>query len=364
MTLIYNERRATSLKDTTLSKEVAENLKSQIDKEGLPNVIVSGPEESGKVEVIYAASRVAFDENFNENTEFIDIDEFFSKTTSKLRKDKRFKRYFSEARREIKRMYSRYGIDKGVGRASKEVAFRQFIKSVSSNKPVAGANYRLMVFFGADKMPRNLQNSMRRVMEKYSNNCRYAFVVDGPGSLIPPLRSRCLLIPLTRPSDEMIEDRLWEAIDARKIDISQEACEAIVFASDGSIFEAFMLLDCLDSINKEGMIEIEDVKKIKEGISNQSFESSLIDALTGEVRNAINTVDSLVFEENVELKDLVRRWHRVISKLQISENKKTELRIKLAEFDADIAKLPRDPNKIRKYCRPLYEKFLSSIAKN
>jgi replication factor C subunit 3/5 len=54
----------------------------------------------------------------------------------------------------------------------------------------------------ADSLTRDAQAALRRTMEKYTPNMRLILCANSTSRLIPPIKSRCLLIRVAAPSDD------------------------------------------------------------------------------------------------------------------------------------------------------------------
>jgi len=81
---------------------------------------------------------------------------------------------------------------------------KMFVESVSSKE-----NMKRMVFCDeADGLTRQALDSLRNLMETYSNNCFFIFSCNDLGKIIEPIRSRCVLINFEKPNKEAILDRL------------------------------------------------------------------------------------------------------------------------------------------------------------
>ncbi len=58
----------------------------------------------------------------------------------------------------------------------------------------------MVVITEADKLSKDAQHALRRIMEKYMGNCRYILCCNSTNKVISPLRSRCLSIRVAAPT--------------------------------------------------------------------------------------------------------------------------------------------------------------------
>lgn len=73
-------------------------------------------------------------------------------------------------------------------------------------------NFRIFVFNNVDKMSREAQTALRRIMEDYSTSVRFILIAVNLDHVCAPIQSRCHLITLPRPSDEVIQTVLKSAL--------------------------------------------------------------------------------------------------------------------------------------------------------
>jgi replication factor C small subunit len=81
---------------------------------------------------------------------------------------------------------------------------KNFVRGMSSNEEL-----KKCVFLDeADGLTRQAQDSLRNLMETYSDNCFFIFSCNDLSKLIEPIRSRCLSLGFDRPSKPEILTRL------------------------------------------------------------------------------------------------------------------------------------------------------------
>jgi replication factor C small subunit len=102
------------------------------------------------------------------------------------------------------------------------------VKEFASTMSISGKP-KLVHFDEADGLTADAQNSLRNIMEEYSNNTRFIFTCNNPGKIIQPLRSRCVEINLSTPDKEDIRKYLVKIIVAEKIhQISEQDVSDII----------------------------------------------------------------------------------------------------------------------------------------
>ena len=68
---------------------------------------------------------------------------------------------------------------------------RTRIKEIASTRRMGDAPYKIILLDEMDGMTRDAQNSLKRLMERYSENCRFIITCNDVHKIISPLQSRC-----------------------------------------------------------------------------------------------------------------------------------------------------------------------------
>lgn len=92
------------------------------------------------------------------------------------------------------------------------------VKEFASTASISGKT-KLIHFDEADGLTFDAQNTLRNIMEEYSNNTRFVFTCNNIGKIIEPIRSRCMEINLSTPDKEDIKKYLNAIMEAEKIDL-------------------------------------------------------------------------------------------------------------------------------------------------
>ena len=87
------------------------------------------------------------------------------------------------------------------------------------------------------------QAALRRTMEKYSNICKFILISDQLSKVIEPLRSRCLLVRVSLPSNIDILNTLLYISFKENIQISLQYINKILLESENKITHAIWLLE-------------------------------------------------------------------------------------------------------------------------
>jgi len=101
----------------------------------------------------------------------------------------------------------------------------------------------VVVIHEADFLSRDAQAGLRRTMEKYMKNLRIVLVCNSCSKVIPPIRSRCLLIRIPAPSHEDISKILLKIGRKEGIQVPERFAQKVSVASDRNLRKAILLFE-------------------------------------------------------------------------------------------------------------------------
>ena len=121
------------------------------------------------------------------------------------------------------------------------------LNEILKYRPINKTEYHLIVVNNADKLTVEAQQSLRRTLEKFINNCRFVFIVNCNNSMIDPIRSRCLSIKLNAPNREQIATVLNKIATSEQISISKENLNSLIEYNDYNLKESINQLQLLNT---------------------------------------------------------------------------------------------------------------------
>ena len=285
--------RPVSLEEVAGQERTVAHLRRFAAEWSVPHLLVTGPHGTGKSAAVEGLARELYGEAWVGNTTVLDCPALFLGGKASLAADERFSHLFRR--------------DEGLA-----ANFRRILSWYASLRPLE-APFKLLVLDGAHALPREIQQALRRTMERYSVTCRFILVTTNPGSIIPAIGSRCLPLPFAPVEGPVALAALGRILDAeapgRRQEIGEEL-ELIVHASAGDLRRATMLLQALVESGKgAGAAEIatsetanvalQAVKAMRARefpLARKACESLLIDyGLTG--REALREIHRAVRQE-------------------------------------------------------------------
>jgi len=175
------------------------------------------------------------------------------------------------------------------------------------------------------------QQALRRTLERYSENTRFILIANELYKIIEPIQSRCSVFRFGPMRDEIILQRLNYIAEKEGVRCDEDALKMIVERADGDMRMAINLTQGIAASQKRV-----DTKVAREflGLYGVDRVDELIDlGISGDFSAALDLLSKTIHESGVQPKDVVRRFHRRISSMDISPESKMSLLSLLAETE-------------------------------
>jgi len=286
---VWTEKyRPKSLGEVIDQKHVAERLKAWIKAGNIPNMLFAGPAGVGKTTMAVCLARDLFGEHWHEN--------------------------FQETNASNER-----GIDVVRGR----------VKDFAMMKPL-GADFKIVFLDEADALTPEAQQALRRTIEKFSSVCRFILSCNYSGRIIEPIQSRCAVFRFHGFSKEHVREYLRRIVQGEKLDISDDALDAIFEISGGDMRKATNILQTAAATGKITRDVVYDVvSQAKPG----DVARMLNLAIEGKFNEARKMLLDMLFKQGLSGEDIIREIHKQLFSLDIKESERAKLLEKVGECE-------------------------------
>ncbi|KAK8811414.1 hypothetical protein WA158_003148 [Blastocystis sp. Blastoise] len=220
----------------TFHKDLSNNLKKMAMSENIPHILFYGPSGAGKKTRISAFIR-----------------EIYGSGTEKIRLEHKEFKNNSGKTIEITTLASNYHIELNPSDAGLNdcLVIQEVIKEIAQFKQIdanAKHSFKIVVLNEVDNLSRNAQAALRRTMEKYTSSCRLILCCENPGRVIDPVKSRCLNIRLSAPSNQEVVNVLNEVSRYERVTLPPVLATRIAQASHRNIRRAILTLETLSKV--------------------------------------------------------------------------------------------------------------------
>jgi replication factor C subunit 3/5 len=188
MELFIDKYKPDRLNKVSFNNEIANELLMCTKLENIPHMVIRGPSGSGKSTFANLFIKEKYG-SLNLKTQLLEI-----KCPSKTL--------------ELHFIHSNYHyqIDPITFGVYDKIIIQRFIKDILQTKPISKSSYHTVIIDNSEYLTLEAQQSLRRILEKTIDNCRFIFILNQNNTLIEPLMSRCLQFRLSAPtSDKCLE---------------------------------------------------------------------------------------------------------------------------------------------------------------
>jgi len=169
---------------------------------------------------------------------------------------------------------------------------RNQIKDIASTKRIGDAPFKIILLDEMDGMTKDAQNALKRIMERYAENCRFIITCNDRHRIIHPLQSRCANYGFHRLKPQTMHILMTKILENEEVThIDSDELETFIDSLHGDMRRGLTELQAaiygksslLNQIDKN----LEPYTEIMQMIDDNKYEDSL-----GKVHDLLyNSVD-------------------------------------------------------------------------
>jgi replication factor C small subunit len=309
---LWTETHAPSLSELP-QPEVRDRLRRTVEEP--MNLVLQGPTGVGKTAAVRALAREAHDDPEADLVE-INVADFFDRSKKQIADDARFT----------------HMVDRGM---SKREMIKHVFSEAAGYAPISG-DYKTILFDNAETVREDFQQALRRVMERHHRTTQFVIATRQPSRLIPPIRSRCFVVPVRKPTTDEVRRVLQTVVERESVDYEPAGLEFIAGYADGNVRRA--LLSAQATAVEAGEITMDAAhRSIKEAGRDDELKAVLTDARSGDYRDARKALGTLLDDEGYEGGDLLQALLRAARLSDLSTEDLARLHRLAGEVDLDLA---------------------------
>jgi replication factor C small subunit len=270
--------------------DVINRLKRFAETKAMPHCLFAGPPGSGKTTAALCLAHDLFGERF--------MDAFMELNASDAR-----------------------GID----------VVRTTVKEFARMATISVVPFKILVLDEADNMTADAQHALRRTMERYTDTCRFVLSCNYSGKIIEPIQSRCAIFRFIPLGEDEVAAYLKTVAEKEHVHLTELGLRALTNASEGDLRKAVNTLQGAASLGRpiDEKVVYEVVGKAKPGDVQDLLEI----VLKGDFLKAREKLRSLLVQQGLSGKDILKQIHSEILRMPIPEKSKIELIDAAGEID-------------------------------
>ena len=148
---------------------------------------------------------------------------------------------------------------------------KEYIKSYSLNILEQSRPYKVIVINKIDNLSCNVQASLRSLIEKYSDTCKFILISNQLTKIIEPIKSRCLLVRIPLFTDVQILEVILYISNKENIKVTLNCLNIILRTCENKINNALCLLEMYKYNMYKGLTKYVDYNILINEISDYVY---------------------------------------------------------------------------------------------
>ena len=211
MSELWVERhRPRSVGEIKGQKNVVQRLTSYAAMKDFPHLLFAGPPGTGKTTAAMALTRDIYGEDFRTNL-----------------------------------------LEMNASDERKLESIRSKVKQFARTAPYGSAKFKIIFLDEADALTHDAQGALRRIMEQYSETCRFIMSCNYSSKIIEPIQSRCAVFRFRPLADAEVEDQVKAVAKSEGVNLDEEAAQALVKIAQGDLRKAITALQVAAALEND-----------------------------------------------------------------------------------------------------------------
>jgi replication factor C small subunit len=211
---------------------------------------------------------------------------------------------------------------------------RNVLKNFVNQNLIGNRALKFVILDESDNIPGQVQQALRRIIEKTSNNIKFILLCNYINKIIDPIVSRCAVFRFVSLPKKNIIDRLKYIVEKEKVKIPPDKAEPffnhLYFISGGDLRKAINTLQMAVALELIENLDLSEILRIS-GFLDDTALKNLIIALNGkDIKSSKEIIETLnIFDSS----NFIRQISEILPSLSLKPRNLTKLRIYIGEID-------------------------------
>ncbi|MFW9952870.1 MAG: AAA family ATPase, partial [Candidatus Thorarchaeota archaeon] len=216
---------------------------------------------------------------------------------------------------------------------------RNVIKSFVDQNLIADDNVlKFVILDEADNIPTQVQQALRRIIEKAPNHVKFILLCNYINKIIDPIISRCAVFRFTNLVKEKIVERLRFIVNEEKLQIPQtrenKFYDTLFFISGGDLRKAINTLQMSVALDLLENLNIDEIFKISGFLDVETLNNL---SLAIKSKNLIKSREVIQSIEAFDSRNFIRQINEILPSLNIDPLKIIEIKAFIGDIDYRIS---------------------------
>ena len=215
---------------------------------------------------------------------------------------------------------------------------RNVLKNFVNQSLIKNGSLKFIVLDEADNIPGQVQQALRRIIEKASINIKFILLCNYINRIIDPIISRCAVFRFVNLPKEKIVERLKYVAENEKLQIpkdkSEKFYELLFFISGGDLRKAINTLQMAVALELLNNLDLSEILKISGFMDKRILDELIVALKSKDFKKSIEIIDSI---ETLDSRNFIRQIVEALSHVNIGPKKIPALRSFIADIDYRIS---------------------------
>ncbi len=215
---------------------------------------------------------------------------------------------------------------------------RNVLKNFVNQNLFKDGSLKFVILDEADNIPGQVQQALRRIIEKASLNIKFILLCNYINRIIDPIISRCAVFRFVNLPKEKIIERLKYIAKKENLQIptdkSEQFFELLYFISGGDLRKAINTLQMSVSLELIENLELNEILQISGFMDKKTLEDLTNSLKSKDFLKSREIIDRM---ETLDSRNFIRQLMEALSSINITPNKIPVLRSFIGEIDYRIS---------------------------
>ncbi|MFX1323507.1 MAG: replication factor C small subunit [Promethearchaeota archaeon] len=216
---------------------------------------------------------------------------------------------------------------------------REILKSfVTQKMMLSDKSIKIVILDEADNIPGQVQQALRRIIEKASVNIKFILLCNYINRIIDPIISRCAVFRFVNLPRGKIIERLKFIAEKEKIQISDDQSEKfydlLFFISGGDLRKAINTLQMAVALDLIGNLDMNEILKISGFLDEDKLKEMVIALKNRDFMKSREILDSI---ETLDSRNFIRQLIEALKSIKLETNKNPVLKAFIGDIDYRIS---------------------------
>ncbi len=216
---------------------------------------------------------------------------------------------------------------------------RGVIKDFVNQRMIIGEDsLKIVILDEADNIPNQVQQALRRIIEKSSTYVKFILMCNYMNRIIDPIISRCAVFRFVNLSQEKIIERLKYIANQEKLEIPEDKMEEffdiLFFISGGDLRKAINTLQMSVALELLENLDINEILKISGFVDEKTLENLIHVFQAKDFKKAREIISSI---ESFDSRNFIRQLLTILPEINIDTKNKNLLYALIGDIDYRIS---------------------------